>query len=207
MTIRRGDSWGTIGEWDPSVPSVRTDADLHHAVASGKNRVHPVAGDLSSTLGIRAGAEVTGPPRHGRFLPMDAYDLEWIDSRGVTHADRCFVHVVHGECWRGTSWWCASGGFVRGREVLPRSHPNDGIVDVLHVSSAMSLRQRIAAIRRTRWGTHVPHPQLEILRGPQVEWSASAPESLYVDGAKVGDAVRVRVTVLSDAWIACVPET
>lgn len=206
MTIRRGDSWGTVEDWDPSVPSVGTDADLHHAVANGESRVRPVAGDLSSTLGIRPGGELTGARTRGRFLPMDAYSIEWSDARGVTDAERCFVHLVHGRWWRGKSWWCASGGFVRGRDVLPRSHPNDGIVDVLHVSSAMSLRQRIAAIRRTRWGTHVPHPELEILRGPQVEWSTSSPESLYVDGRKVGDAVSVRITVLSDAWIACIPE-
>jgi hypothetical protein len=106
---------------------------------------------------------------------------------------------VHGGWWREESWWFSAGGFVDDREILPRSHPNDGIAEVLQVSASMSLRQRYGARKRLRWGTHLPHPDLAVVRGTSLAWEAKRSMPLVIDAVTVGHAVTVGLVVVPDA--------
>ena len=206
MTIARGEPWGTTEPWNSSIAVARVDSDIREHVRSDRRRVRPVGGDLALSLGVRGSDDAAVTSGRMRCLPMDSYEVEWSDASGTTHAAHGYAHLVHGRWWRDESWWFAAGGFIRGRDVLSRSHPNDGVVDVMHVAPHMTLRQRLLALRRTRWGTHVPHPDITILRSATLEWRASAARPLWIDGQRTGSAVRVRITVRPDAWTACIRE-
>ncbi|MGB1824394.1 MAG: hypothetical protein ACPHO9_07420, partial [Ilumatobacteraceae bacterium] len=55
-------------------------------------------------------------------------------------------------------------GHIGRYEAAPRAHPGDGLLDVVEVSDAMPLRQRWMALRRSRTGTHLPHPHISMTR-------------------------------------------
>lgn len=203
MTIRRGASWGTVGPRDPESMVAATDRDVHRLFAGGASIVHIEGGDLAIALG--AGSQ--GESRSGDVTSfvVDAYELTWLSPDGVVNRMRCHSHCVHGSWWRGCSWWFSAGGFVDGRELLPRSHPNDAIAEVLHVDPAMSLRQRYAARRRLRLGNHLPHPELHVQRGSSLSWESRRALPLVVDGTRVGRATAVTITVVPDACRVSIP--
>lgn len=197
MTIRRGESWGVVGSHDPGLPVARSDREFHRLFGNGASTVHLEGGDLALALG--ASARASSPSSRVTSFVVDAYDVTWTSPDGAVAHVSCLSHCVHGSWWRGDSWWFSAGGFVDGREVLPRSHPNDGIAEVLHVGAAMSLRQRYAARRRQRWGTHLPHPDLRVVRGTSLAWESDRALSLVVDDTTIGRAVKVSISVVPDA--------
>lgn len=202
MTIRRGDSWGVAGPRDPGTPVATSDRDVNRLFREGATTVQLAGGDLASALGAPA-ATAESCVRVTTFV-IDTYDVTWTSIDGSVYEASCHSSCIHGSWWRGDSWWFSAGGFVDGREVLPRSHPNDGIADVLHVDASMSLRQRCAARRRLRWGMHLPHPELRVVRGKSLTWETARAKSLVVDGIKVGNALSVTISVVPDAHLVCV---
>lgn len=202
MTIRRGESWGMAGPYDPDTPVAQSDRDVNRLLRQGASIVYLAGGDIACALGVPT--RTAGEYARVTTFVIDAYNLNWTSIDGSVNEMSCYSSCIHGSWWHGDSWWFSAGGFVDGREVLPRSHPNDGIAEVLHVDRSMSLRQRCDARRRLRWGTHLPHPALNIVRGTTLTWGTGRAKSLVVDGTKVGDAVNVTISVVPDAYRVCV---
>lgn len=92
----------------------------------------------------------------------------------------------------------SNSGIVHGRDVLPRAHPNDGFVDVLHIDYAMTNRQRISAWRRAKTGSHLPHPHLRASRDTEFEWSGRS-SRMVADNVTFVGVEWLRCTVLADA--------
>ena len=92
----------------------------------------------------------------------------------------------------------SNSGIVRGRDVLPRAHPNDGYVDVLNIDEAITTRQRLFAWRRAQTGSHLPHPQLRASRSTEFEWSGQA-SRMVADDVTFAGVVWLRCKVLADA--------
>ena len=197
MTIRRGDSWGITGPRDGASPVARTDRELHDRFREGAAIVHLEGGDLAKALG--ASVHAHSASANVTIVPIDTYEVTWTSADGSVSSTQCHSHCVHGGWWREESWWFSAGGFVDDREILPRTHPNDGIAEVLHVSASMSLRQRYGARKRLRWGTHLPHPDLAVVRGTSLAWEAKRSMPLVIDAVTVGHAVTVRLVVVPDA--------
>jgi diacylglycerol kinase family enzyme len=112
--------------------------------------------------------------------------------------------VAHLVARRG--WWLGeivaamNAQFRQSADVAPRSHPNDGRVDVLRVASAMSVRHRLAARSRLAQGTHVPHPDIETRQVRSAVLSFRRPLHLWLDGTLWRKGVRdVTLTVEPDA--------
>lgn len=194
MTIKRGEDWGTTVERPPDAVEAASDADAARLVAAGRPVVL-TGGDLRRTLGSApAGPTVT------RF-PIDVLR---VDADGTTHD--AVAHVVLRRpgplgWWRGELVAVMNAEFLGAWDVAPRSHPNDGVADVVTVAASMTIRQRGAARRRLPLGTHVPHPSISVAR--RAEWSATfeRPVAVYVDGIRRGDATRVTVRVEPDAAV------
>lgn len=201
MTIRRGESWGDVVPRDSSVPVARTDRELCDHFDTGASVVHLDGGDFARAFGVSTHARSlsVGPTPFVTTFVIDAYDVTWTTADGAVCVASCHSVCTHGSWWRGESWWFSAGGYVNGREVLPRSHPNDGIAEVLHVDTRMSVRQRFDARRRLRWGSHLPHPDLRVSRGKSLTWESTEALPLVIDGTKVGRATRVRIDVVPDA--------
>ena len=193
MTIRKGEPWG---EEVPAAPADLRITYSDRAVSEGPldRPVGLAGGDLARTLG-------GGAP--GRL--HTAHVRATVDLLHITTDAGSFDAVAHvvlrRSWWRGDVVLAMNAQFLGPYDVAPRSHPNDGRVDVLRVEPTTPFRARLQARRRARTGTHLPHPQL--LFTSTSSWTASfvRPLHVYVDGQRVGRTASVAIHVRPDALI------
>lgn len=102
-----------------------------------------------------------------------------------------------------TSAVVANGQYHGGAMWLaPEAKPDDGLLDVLVIGD-ITKADFVRSVRRIYRGTHLTHPKIELLRGPEVEVDADEPVPLELDGEQPGStparfeivpgALRVRV--------------
>lgn len=203
MTIRKGEEWGTLQPPDHPV-LVESDRALAHAFTAGAavDAVFGLAGgDLMRTLGGAADASRlvgTEPIPH---LPVDVVRVIIDDDR-----DELFVaHLVaRNSWWRGRLVAAMNAQFIGDWDVAPRSHPNDGRVDVVDVAASIGVQQRWIAARRVKLGTHVPHPAISIVQRASAVIELDRPSAIWLDGERCGTARRLELTVVPDALTVCV---
>jgi len=208
VTIGKGGAWGREVERPADLVVARDDADL--AARLQRQRADatraPVAvrsGDLARTLGS---APVDGRPTLNE-LPIDMVTVRLGDVEAPDRSVPACAHVVI--C---SPWW--RGGWLRGRavvvmnaefighwDVAPRGHPNDGRVEVFEVDPRFGIRQRLAARRRARTATHVPHPLITTRSVRAADWSFESPMAVLADGVRVGVAREVAIAVVADAAV------
>ena len=127
-----------------------------------------------------------------------------IDLVRVTLDGRPVGAVAHVVARR--SWWRGPAVLVMNTDhlgewnVAPRGHPNDGRVDVLEISAAMSLRERWQMRKRLVQGTHLPHPRLTARSVRQNSWRFDRPLDVWVDGVGCGRVRELTVDVEADAF-------
>jgi hypothetical protein len=191
MTIRKGTEWGVAVERPPDLVLCDGDAALAARVAAGDPRPLAVAGgDLARTVGS------PGTRTTLQRVPVDALRVE-LDGRevlGVAHV------VARRRWWRGRILAVCNAEHMGDWDVAPRSHPNDGVADVVEVSASMPWRARLQARRRLPAGTHVPHPDISTQRVTEAEWDLDPGMRVHVDGVDHGPARRLRVQVVADAF-------
>ena len=212
MTIRKGAEWGTVGPPPAGALEARSDAELRAIVETCRlagRDIPPVAllgGDLMRSVGGTGALReecVTAP-----------IDVVRVDAAGETAgaALRTSAGASGGEtAWfvanlvARRSWWrgelvVAMNAQFRGVwDVAPRSHPNDGRVDLVRVAAEMSLRHRLQARSRLPQGTHLPHPAIETRQVKRVELQFHRPLRLWLDGAPWLTASGATLTVEPDA--------
>jgi len=91
------------------------------------------------------------------------------------------------------------GDLARTVGATPRSHPNDGRLDVLDVDASMSLTQRWKAYRRLPTGTHVPHPAIHVTRVAALQATFGPPLDVWLDGTPTGPVRNLSLRVEPDA--------
>lgn len=207
MTIRPGTDWGSPGPLAPHARICRDDAEVASALqteldageALGGLEVGLVGGDLHRTL---------GSPRRDRDDLLEGRGVRYPVDVGVARFDsgppRVFVAHLIGSSRRGRRWWhgptlmVMNTAFAGTADLAPRSHPNDGRLDV--IEGSLPLRQRREARRRTASGSHVPHPSLTQRRIRSLDLDLG-PTGLHVrlDGVDVGTVRHLRVEVAPDA--------
>ena len=200
MTIRRGEPWGQEAQTPDALRVVPTDRDAREWVLAHRDTDRPLkavglaGGDLARTLG-------GGTP--GRFpgtVMTAPVDLLKVEAEGRT--TWAIAHVVaRRSWWIGDVWFAMNAQFFGPYDVAPRSHPNDGKVDVVHVLAGMSVRERLQARERARTGTHLPHPQLVATQVTTCSATFARPLVLWIDGVRWGTAATVTVTTAPDALI------
>lgn len=198
MTIRRGEPWGEQVQSPDFVRVVPTDRDAREWVLALRETGRPMVpvalggGDMARTLG-------GGSP--GRFpgMVMTApIDLLRVEADGRT--TWAVAHVVaRRSWWRSDVWLAMNAQFLGEYDVAPRSHPNDGKVDVIHVQPGMPVRARRQARDRARTGTHLPHPQLAVTHAESASATFQQPLVIWVDGVRWGTATEITVTCEADA--------
>jgi len=107
--------------------------------------------------------------------------------------------VARRSWWRGEVVAAMNAQFHGAWDVAPRSHPNDGRVDLLRVAAEMTLRHRLQARSRLEQGTHVPHPAIETRQVRTAELQFARPLHVWLDGTPWVTASRLTVTVEPDA--------
>ncbi|MGD9793614.1 MAG: diacylglycerol kinase family protein [Acidimicrobiia bacterium] len=193
MTIEKHRQWGSPSPLPADAPVASSDAELAALVARGIGPIGILGGDLCRTVGgngnrdrLRSGEAVS--------LPCDVLQVE-LDSQ----ASIAVAHVVlRRSWWRGPLVAVMNAQFIGEWNVAPRSHPNDGLMDVLS-ADAMSFDQRLKAKRRLPSGVHVPHPNIAQSRTATWERRFERPIGVWLDGVAHGRATQVSITVRPDA--------
>lgn len=232
MTIRKGSPWGAPGALEPTAPVVGTDHDLVEALGSPDRPGDPgshdpleiglTGGDLHRSVGSPAHDPEDLRAGRGMRLPVDLGVVEpvgFVPHRSAaaavdTDGEPLLQFCAHLVCIRRVRGLPAPPLFARdtlvvmnaayrkGANLAPRSHPNDGRLDV--TEGRLGLWDSLRARRRMPTGTHVPHPRLHQRRVRTLERSFEHPMDLVVDSVAVGTATGVRVRCVPDALIIVV---
>lgn len=200
MTIRKGEDWGErLGPLPTRGVAVETDGDARLVVEAALRAREPVppigllGGDLWRTLG---GPTVRTPRLRTEEAVTFTCDLGEVLADGrllrfVSHA------VVRRQWWRGRAWAAMNASWLGSWNLAPRSHPNDGLLDVLDVRLRPS--ELLAARARARTGSHVPHPRITERRTAAVQVGFDRPTPLWLDGLPAGEVRNLSVRIEPDA--------
>lgn len=203
MSIERRRDWGTRGALPEGGVVASSNAELLDLATSHRRSgtpIPPVAltgGDLWRTLGGVPGS-TRWQTDHAQRLPVD---LGAVLLDGRLHW--FCAHLVARRSWlRGRIWVATNAGHLGTWNLAPRSHPGDGLLDLLDAD--LPLGQRLAARRRLPAGTHVPHPGIVERRtgAEQVEFEGATP--IWLDGRRVGEARRLSVRLEEDALLVVI---
>jgi YegS C-terminal NAD kinase beta sandwich-like domain len=204
VTIRKGEAWGTVGPLPAGAVIVRSDVELQRLVHSARSAGEPLppvallGGSLMRAVGgsgdeRRLGGEVA-------VVPVDVVQVQ-LDASTTWAA----AHVIaRRSWWHGPILAAMNAEFVGAWDVTPRGHPNDGRVDLLEVSAAMSVRDRVRARRRLAAGTHLPHPAVTVRQTSSAERTFERAMRVRVDGVPMGTTRTLRLVVEPDALVVCV---
>ena len=198
MTIGKGQVWGQPGPLPDDGVLVRTDAEASAAIAVARadGTALPilglVGGDLARTCGA-TGDEDRLRGSDAQRLPVDLgiVAIDGVEVPFVAHV------VVRRRTWLGPIVVAMNAQFIGRADVAPRSHPNDGRLDVL--AADLALGQRWEARRRLATGTHVPHPGVRERRVRDAELPVARGAEVWVDGVRRGRPARVEVRIEPDA--------
>ena len=202
MTIRKGETWGEPAVCPSDLRVVSTDRELRDWVIWHRTRSQPIrdlgvaGGDLARTCGGATG----GHPSAAK-VTVDAMRVTLDDGAptwGVAHV------VARRHWWRDELAMVMNAEFYGPYDVAPRSHPNDGKIDVLRVEAAMGWRERLQARRRARTGNHLPHRHLSLRSVREIDLHFERPMVVWIDGVRCGPASRLTVNAEADAFVAYV---
>lgn len=207
MTIRKGVDWGTTAPTPATLALVRSDSELREFLSDARLMgVAPgpfglLGGDLMRTVGGSGDESRLTTAQDVTHLTIDAVRVIADDMRIGWFAAHCVIR--HG-WWRNTLIGAFNAQFLGSWDVCPRGHPNDGKIDIITVSAAMSIRQRVMARQRLPLGIHVPHPQIIIRQSPTTVIMLDKPMKLWLDGQTWGSAQRIEFVVEPDSFVVCV---
>jgi hypothetical protein len=177
---------------------VRTDAEARHLVepARRSGTVLPALGLLGGDLARSVGATGDVDRLHdgrGVLLPVDLVSalLDGKQHWFVAHL------IAKRTWWRGRLVAVMNAQWHGALDVAPRSHPNDGRIDVLDAD--MPILERVKARSRLHTGTHVPHPAIEQHRVAAWATTFDPPLNVWLDGERYGSVRELVVRVEPDA--------
>jgi len=209
MTIRKLEPYGMPTLRPSNLVARQSDYELaqHFTSHERDTPCTVVHGGIAQSLGITGylKRDVTSHASHldHKMTRVDI-DLLQIDYRTVDSGEEGFRLVVAGTLSLqhrtplSTFLILSNSGYWRERDLLPRAHPNDGFVDVLEVDPNITVRQRTLAWRRSKTGSHLPHPHLRVRRTTDFHWSGR-PSNMIADGVAFDEVVWLKCTVLADA--------
>lgn len=200
MTISKGASWGTEVARPPDLRLAADDAELARMLSDGTGAPTAVAhGDMFTTVGSRPLADRT----ELLALPIDLVSVTIDDGTPNTFVSHLVVRnpARRGGWWRGTVLVVMNAEYIGDADIAPRGHPNDGRVETLFVTKALSLRQRFAVSRRLRNASHLPHPHIATKPVRNGTWSFEGAMDVRADGRRLGTGRQVTIEVRADAAV------
>lgn len=203
MPIAKGQPWGAPGALPEGGVVVRSDAEARAVVEQARR-----AGDAVPALGLVGGdlcRTVGGRGDEARLRTADAvtlpFDLGSVLLDGVPHWFVAHL-VIRRSWWSGRVIAVMNAQWIGSWDVAPRSHPNDGLLDVF--DGDLSFDDRLKARRRLLTGTHVPHPGIAQQRRAAVQFELDRPTPVWLDGERVGSARTISARLEVDAGLAVV---
>lgn len=201
MTIRKGEEWGTRIIAPEQLVMLSDDAQLAQLDPDSIGVL--LGGDIHHTLGapspVLPGAECTQLNIDAIQVTVTTYLLEEFT---VLASSRVEIGYFRPRIFKRQRYKCiTNGGVIEGRNLAPRAHPNDGVLDCVEISAEMTFRDRLTAMRKAVSGTHIPHPQIQVSRSETfADLGGSNRPDLLIDGRIVPDWLTFSITVLPDYW-------
>jgi hypothetical protein len=198
VTIEKGSAYGRPGPLPEGGVVVGSDAEARAVVTEARRggRAIPalglVGGDLCRTLGGPRD-EARLREREGTVFPVDL-GVVLLDGRlhfFVAHL------AAHRRGWGGSFVVAMNAEWLGEWDLGPRSHPDDGLLDV--TEGSLGVRDRLAARRRARSASHLPHPRLRATRVSAATYTFDRALPVHLDGEAVGAARQVALRVEPDA--------
>jgi hypothetical protein len=199
VTIEKGQPWGHTQTLPADGVVVTSDAEARAAVEQARAAGAPLpvlgltGGDLCRTLGGR-GDEARLRSADAVTFPIDVGHLS-VGERGFSFV----AHLIaHSRSWARTVA-VLNAAWLGPWNAAPRSHPNDGALDVF--DAHLRLAELRAVRARLPQGAHLPHPRIGYRRLAAVEIPMPRRARLWLDGRPVPAAAGevLRVTVEPDA--------
>ena len=205
MTIRKLVTYGTSAPRPSDLIVFGSDREIarHYESGNSSKPCTVTRGSIAQSLGIRSQHAHVSTHSDPQMTKVEI-DLLQIEYRTERPKDPVLHLVVAGSLSiqhrspLSTFLILSNSGIFRGRDMLPRAHPNDGFVDVLAIDRNINLRQRALAWHRSKTGSHLPHPQLRVSRAVEHQWSGR-PSNMIADGVLIRDVAWLKCTVLADA--------
>ncbi len=198
MTIEKGEPWGAPGRLPADGVLVHSDIEARAIITSARRSSAPIpplgllGGDLARTCGA-----------------MGSYDRLHSDDAQTLPVDLCEVlvdgalhffvaHLVARRSWlRGPIVMAMNAQYRGDWNVAPRSHPNDGKIEVF--TADPSIGDRWKALPRLKTGTHLPHPDITLERTSGTQIDLAPRTKVWLDGELVGPARTISIRVAPDA--------
>ncbi|MGK2929831.1 MAG: diacylglycerol/lipid kinase family protein [Acidimicrobiales bacterium] len=198
MTIRKGEAWGAQGVLPRNGVVVHTDAQARAAVTSARRSATdlPTLGLVGGDLARTCGASGDEGRLHGPAAQILPVDLGEVLVDGALHFFVAHL-VARRPWWRGRVIAAMNAQYLGRWDVAPRSHPNDGRLDL--VDADLPLGDRLAARSRLPTGTHVPHPRISERRAKAVQLDLPAGMHVWLDGERLGPARALSIRCVPDA--------
>lgn len=203
MTIQKHRSWGEPGPLGHGGVVVSSDQETRAVVERCRRTdtdipdIGLLDGDLCRTVGGR-GDEARLRSPEGIRLPVDVGSV-LIDGR--LHWFTAHL-IARNSWWRGRVVAVMNAQWLGRLDVAPKSHPNDGLLDVF--DSDLGFDDRLKARRRLLTGTHVPHPGIATRRVGALQLDFNRPTKVWLDGTRVGRATTLSIRTESDAYTCVV---
>ena len=194
MSIRPGDSWGTPTDSAPDFVVVGSDGDLARSIQSWPHRNPLVSfepnneSDLAKSLGLsalRESALNSGVATTKISAQIDAIEYKIAGKtnlamnaievgvsplvlRATSRSKEISVTINGRRFFNGLASGVvvANGQFIGAADLVPRSHPGDGRLEI-HIYS-LKAGERSAMRRRLATGSHLPHPRITTGSGARV---------------------------------------
>lgn len=203
MTIEKGQPWGAPGGLPADGVLVPDDGAARRVVERARRASQAIpplgllGGDLCRTVGGRGDADRLRS-EEATTLPLD------VGSVLIDGALHWFVaHLVARRgWWQGRIVAVMNAEWIGGWDVAPRSHPNDGLLDIF--DSNLSAGDRWKARSRLKTGTHVPHPGISQRRVAATQFEFASPMPIWLDGERVASARQLSVRIEPDAAVCIV---
>jgi hypothetical protein len=198
MAIRKGEAWGEPGALPRHGVIVATDEEAADIVTAARRAGEPVpplglvGGDLCRTLGGRGDRARLRSDDATTF----AVDLGEVLLDGTLHLFVAHL-VARPPLWLGRSVVAMNAAWLGNLNLGPKAHPGDGLLDV--TDGQVPIGQLLAARKRARLGTHVPHPGLKVQRVAAVQCSFAKPTVVRLDGRRIGAFRDLSIRVEPDA--------
>jgi len=203
MTISRLSPYGTSVVRPQHLGVLSSDREIASDYLRSDQRAFNtvIQGSIAQALGIASNDSSTNTRAMVTHVLIDLLQVEFATTDTQNKPTSIVVAgsiLLQHRTLLKTHLILSNSGIVRGRDVLPRAHPNDGYVDVLNIDEAITTRQRLFAWRRAQTGSHLPHPQLRASRSTEFEWSGQA-SRMVADDVTFAGVVWLRCKVLADA--------
>lgn len=197
MTIRKGAPWGEPGPLPADGVVVHSDIEARAVITEARRAARPVptlgllGGDLARTCGSMGILDRLYRDE-AQTLPVDLCEV-LVD--GSLHF---FVaHLVARRSWiRGPIVMAMNAQYRGDWNVAPKSHPNDGKVEVF--TADPSLGDRWKALPRLKTGSHLPHPDIALERTSGTQIDLAPGSKVWLDGESVGPAKTISIRVVPD---------